>query len=155
MSESLPLDLPAAHKHFSATCFNAAWELMEKPQRDPQENEQMLLLAFASFYHWTQRPDCTREARSVSLWQVSRVYVLLGQAENAHRYAELCRAESEASHLSPFYIGYAYEALARAAMLARNRENVNVYLAQAKKLCEKILDAEAKALLLADLGTIV
>ena len=33
-------------------------------------------------------------------------------------------------------------------------KNMNIYLGQAQKLCDKVADAEAKALLLADLGTI-
>ena len=46
------------------------------------------------------------------------------------------------------------EALARAAMLARNKDGMKVYLLQAQKLSEKVADAEAKALLLTDLSTI-
>ena len=64
MTENLPFDLPTAHRHFAATCFNAAWELIDKPDRTPAEDEQMLLRTFASFYHWTQRADCTAENRS-------------------------------------------------------------------------------------------
>jgi hypothetical protein len=32
MSES-GVDLQAAHEHFSASCFNAAWDLIDKPNR--------------------------------------------------------------------------------------------------------------------------
>jgi hypothetical protein len=31
MAGEAHFDLVAAHKHFSAWCFNCAWELIEKP----------------------------------------------------------------------------------------------------------------------------
>lgn len=115
-------DLHAAHRHFSAVCFNTCWELIDRPARTSEEDEQMMLRAFASFYHWSQRPDFTAEKRCVSLWQVSRVYALLGHAEEARRYGEQCRAVNEDPSLPPYCPGYAYEALARAEMVAGNRE---------------------------------
>lgn len=61
MSNEPSFDLSAAHKYFSVDCFNRAWDIIDKTIRTPAEEEQMLLLAFASFYHWTQRPDCSAE----------------------------------------------------------------------------------------------
>ena len=34
-----------------------AWELIDKTQRSPQEDEEMLRLSMASHWHWTQRKD--------------------------------------------------------------------------------------------------
>jgi hypothetical protein len=34
---SANFDLAAAHKYFSAHCFNAAWDLIEKKDRTPAE----------------------------------------------------------------------------------------------------------------------
>jgi hypothetical protein len=149
-----PFDLAAAHRYFAAECFNGAWDLIDKPSRTPAEDEQMLLRTFASLYHWSQRPDCTAENRSVSLWQISRIYALLGQPENARRYAEQCRTESEAPGLPPYCLGYAYEALARAEMLAGNKTKMQKYLNAARKTSEKMTDEESRQMLLSDLDTI-
>ncbi len=41
-------DLSTAHKFFSADCFNNTWGLIDKENRSPEEDDQMLLLATAS-----------------------------------------------------------------------------------------------------------
>jgi len=58
-------DMPAAHKYFAAQCFNAAWDLIEKPDRTPEEDEQMIQLTQTSNWHWTQRDDYTRKYASI------------------------------------------------------------------------------------------
>jgi hypothetical protein len=95
-----------------------------------------------------------RRKRSISLWQVSRVYALLGQAENARRYAEQCLAVSDSPGLPSFCLGYAYEALARAALVARKKDKMREYLALAHQIAEKMTDEEDLGMLLADLATI-
>ena len=42
MPDSSSFDTKHAHKFFSSYCFNYAWELMEKSERDTEENEQMI-----------------------------------------------------------------------------------------------------------------
>ena len=59
MADQPAFDLAAGHRFFSAHCFNSAWEMIDKATRTVAEAEQMLLRAFASLYHWTQRADCT------------------------------------------------------------------------------------------------
>jgi hypothetical protein len=62
----------------------------------------MLHCAFAGLWHWTQRLDCTATNRSIGYWQISRIYALLGQADNAHRYGELCLKASQEPGVEPF-----------------------------------------------------
>lgn len=80
---------PAAHERFAAECFNACWELMEKAERTAQDDEEMLLLAHASLWHWTRRPDYGVAKRAIGHWQLSRVNCLLGRAEPALAHARL------------------------------------------------------------------
>ena len=114
----------------------------------------MLLLSMASAWHWTQRADCTAQNMSVAYWQLARVYALLKQADNARRYGELSLEKSKSEGIPPFYLGYAHEALARAEMVAGNKKKVAEYLAEARRAAERVTDAEAKKMLLADLETI-
>src|ERR1022692_3643135 len=86
-----------AHRIFSAQCFNRARDLIRKPHRTDPENEQMLLLSQASLWHWTQRPDCTSRNLSIAHWQLSRIYALLDQPENALGSAGMCLRYSEAT----------------------------------------------------------
>jgi len=154
MSQSLSFDIVAAHRYFSAECFNRAWDLIEKPQRTAEDDEKMLLLSLASLWHWTQRPDRTPTNLSVGYWQASRIYALLGQSDNARKYAQFCLRVCQGEDILPFYLGYAYEALARAEMVAGDREKMKDYLQKAMQVTEKMSDPEAKKQLLEDLSTI-
>ena len=147
-------DLEAAHKYFSADCFNRAWDLIEKKDRSPEENDNMLALSMSSFWHWTQRKDCTAENLSVAYWQLSRIFVLLDQSFNALRYGELCLVISQDPSLPPYCLGYAYEALARAHMKLGSEEKAIAYMEQAKKVSMRMKDPETRKSLLSDLDTI-
>jgi len=147
-------DVHAAHRYFSAYCFNAAWDLIDKAERSAEEDEAMLSLSLASTWHWTQREDCTPTNLSVSYWQTSRVYALLRQADNARRYAQLCLQASQGDDVPPFYLGYAYEALARAEAVAGRRQALAEYSRLARGAAERVSEPEDKKQLLADLDTI-
>ena len=112
-------DLATVHKYFSATCYNKTWEYMDNPNRTKEDDAAMLQTAMASLWHWTQREDATPQNFSIGGWQVSRVFCLLGQPDNARTYADSALKFAEGQ--PPFYIAYAYEALARAEMVAGNK----------------------------------
>jgi len=154
MSQKPDFDLSSAHRYFSAECFNRTWDFIQKPKRTAEDNQKMILLSLASLWHWSQRSDCTPTNLSIGYWQASRVYALVGQAENARIYGQLCIKASQGEAVLPFYLGYAYEALARAEMVAGNREKMTDYLQQAFQVAEQISDPEEKKMLLDDLSLI-
>ncbi len=147
-------DVNAAHRYFAANCFNHAWDFIDRPQRSPAEEDEMLLLAMASLWHWQQRPEATPTNLSVGYWQVSRVFALRGDAANARRYAALSLQTIQSAGAEPFHLGYAYEAMARAEMVAGSAEKAAEYLLQARTEAEKVEEAEDRALLLKDLDSI-
>ena len=147
-------DKARAHGFFSADCFNNAWGLIDKADRTPEESEQMLLLAMASVWHWTQREDHTASNLSVGYWQGSRIHALLGRADEARRYGQLALDAAEQGEADPFTIGYAHEALARAESLAGNAAKAAEHVERAKKAAEDVTDEESKTWLLDDLKTI-
>ncbi|RPI35180.1 MAG: hypothetical protein EHM70_00470 [Chloroflexota bacterium] len=148
-------NLEAAHRYFSADCFNRTWEFIEKTSRTPEEEEEMLRLCFASHYHWTQRPDCTASNLSIGYWPISRVFALLGQADKARRYAQRCLEASQSEGVEPALLGYAYEALARAELIAGNRDKAQDYIEKAHQAAVREPDPEDRRLLLADLASLV
>mgnify|MGYP001566686733 CR=1 FL=1 len=152
MSAQSDFDLQVTHRYFSASCFNKTWEFIDNPNRTEEDNLFMLQTAMASLWHWTQREDATPQNLSVGNWQVARVYALLGQADNARKYAEVSLKFSEGCE--PFYIGFAYEALARAEMIAGNVTKMNEYLKQAREFAGQVEDAEDKDVLSADIDSI-
>ncbi len=147
-------DLNRAHRFFSADCFNRAWYLIDRPRRTPQEDQEMLFLAIAALWHWRQREDCSPTNLSIGYWQVARIYTLLHQVENARSYALQCLEISKMGGVAPFYLGYAYEALARAEALAGNRLAMAEYLEEARRLAGRISDPEDRDQLLEDLETV-
>ena len=149
---SAALDLAAAHRHFPASCFNGVRELIDKPNRSPDEDRLMVSMCHASLYHWQQRPDCTSRSLSIGYWQLSRVYALLGEADNARKYGRLCLAHSQ--NEEPFYLGYAYEALTRAEFLAGNRAVAEEGLTLARLQAAKVIDAGEREMLRKDLETL-
>jgi hypothetical protein len=154
MPEGPNFDINAAHRYFAAECFNRAWDFIDKPQRSPAEDDEMLHMALTSLWHWLQRPDATPTNLSVGYWQVGRVYALLDDSTAARHYALLSLQTSQAADVEPFYRGYAYEALARAEALAGNTEKAAEYLGQARAEAEKVEEPEERNLLLKDLSTI-
>ena len=138
-----------AHRHFSAGCFNEVWELLDLPERTPEQERMMEHLAHASVYHWLQRDDGTAQNRSIGYWQLARVYAVLGEASRAAHYARVCIAVSEKGELAPFFVGYGYEAAARAAVVAG--KDAGEFLAKARELAEQVEAGEGKAMLVADL----
>jgi hypothetical protein len=147
-------DVTAAHRFFSADCFNRTWGLIDKMNRSPQEDQEMILLSTASLWHWTQREDCTPTNLSVGYWQLSRVYAAMGQAENARHYAHLCLDCSRNCGVAPFFLGYAYEALARAEAIAENLIEMGKYLEEARRQAARVSEEADREQLLGDLDTI-
>ncbi len=154
MTNQHAFDLDTAHRFFAVECFNKAWDLLDNPACTQDKDEEMLRLGFASYWHWTQHPDCEPGNLSISYWQLSRIYAVLGQAENARRYGERCLEVSQGEGMLPFQLGYAYEALARAESVAGNASKVKEYLASARQVVERMTDEETRNQLLADLETI-
>jgi len=154
MMKKPDFDADAAHKYFSTQCFNNAWGLIEKPHRTSEEDEEMVRLSLASHWHWTQREDYTNKERSIAHWQTSRIYAILGQADNARRYGQLCLEASRGDDLPPFCLGYAYEALARAESVDGHVDQMKKYLDKAQQVADTIPDPDTQKQLLEDLDTI-
>ncbi len=150
-------DFPAhsaeVHRYFSVLCFNQAWDLIDQSERTAADNEQMILLAHASFWHWTQRDDCKPVHRSIGYWQLSRVHARVpGLANLACHYARKCINVSESESLQPFYVAYGYEALARAERLAGNPVTSQSAEDHARDLLGRIDDREEREILERDLN---
>lgn len=141
-----------AHRHFSISCFNQTWEILNKESRSPEEEDQLIQLSLTSYYHWRQRIDHKPENISVALWLISRVYSVLNQSRNARIYGQRCLQYSLENKLNPFYTGYAYEALTRAEISARNREQAQDFLGLAEGMLKEVKEKEEISLLKADLN---
>ena len=82
MTASTPATLDAAdRRQLAVDLFNHVWTLLEKTDRTPMQDDEMLHAAHASRYHWGEVGEPVNFARGE--WQCSRVYAVLGRAEPA------------------------------------------------------------------------
>jgi hypothetical protein len=151
MANPTDTEIRSMHARFAAGCFNQAWKGIDSRSRTVEEEEAMLSAAHASFWHWSQRDDFAPRNRSVAYWQLSRVYALVGAQPLAQRFAERCIEVGEAAPLPPFFVGYGYEALSRARVLARDWVAARVHLEHAQALTDQVESEESRRLLQDDL----
>jgi hypothetical protein len=152
MGKDPGFDTALAHRYFAVDCFNKTWEFVDKPNRTREEDEQMIRLAQASLWHWTNRADCKSQQLSVGHWLLARVQALAGRSAESRSHADLCLQHSQGE--SPFFVGYAYEALARAEKVAGNTSLAAKYKAEAVRFSETVEDAGDRKQLIDDLATI-
>lgn len=142
------------HKSIASKCFNSAWDYVERPNRTPEDTETMIHLAHSSFWHWTQVEDHAPSNLSIGLWMLSRAYAIAELSERSVYFATRCVNVSEENKLPPFFVGYAFEALARAKALDNNKEEVTSLIDRAKLLAQEVEDDDDRELLLKDLSTV-
>jgi len=140
------------HKKFAADCFNGTWGLMEKIGRTPEETHKMIAMAYASLYHWGEIGTPLNLARSH--WQISRVWAIIGEGQNAFNHAMVCLNLCEMDDFGPFDLAYAHEALARAAMILGDDHAQAYHLGQAWEIGSQIPGAQEREYLFNDLKTI-
>ena len=142
-------DDPLSHLSLASALFNRTWELLDKQTLSDEEKAEMLTVAFASRYHWREAGEPRNFA--ISDWQVSRVAAVLGYPDLAEEYGQRSLETASRAHLGPFYEGYAYEAMARAARLAGDRALKKEHLDIAYDLLGQVEQADERELLSADL----
>lgn len=152
MRSSQTFDPATGHRYFSADYFNRVWDLLDQAQRTREEDEQMISMCHASLAHWRDRDDVEARHLSVGYWQLSRVYAVAGKGPPARRYARLCLEASAGE--APFYIGYGYEALCRAARLKGEHQEAVQYLADARRQLDLVADDDERKALGADLDNL-
>ncbi|CAG9620474.1 hypothetical protein [Sutcliffiella rhizosphaerae] len=140
------------HRTTAINLFNQVWDLMEKTNRNTEEDFQMIHKAHASRFHWGEVGEPVNISRGE--WQVSRAYAVLKRPEpslfHAKRNLEICLTHN----IHDFDLAFAYEALARAYSLAGEMEKKETYVTLAKEACDHIEKDTDRNIVLNDLATI-
>lgn len=140
------------HRKLAVDLFNFVWELLEKKDRTPEEDDTMIHAAHASRYHWGKAGGPVDLARGE--WQIARVYTVLGRAEPAHYHALRCLQICLANCIGDFDLAYAYEALARVYAIENKFIECAYYLKKARLAGELIAKQEDREHFFRDLATI-
>jgi hypothetical protein len=143
------------HRELAVGLFNQVWELLRVPNRSPFQDDQMVHAAHASRWHWGQvREGAGPQQLAVGEWQCSRVYSVLGRGEPAMHHARSSLAICEESGLGDWVLAAAYEALARAARVAGDRQRFGIWLDRARAATAAIADPEDRIVIEQDLASL-
>jgi hypothetical protein len=129
-----------AQRKIAVDLFNHVWDLMLKPDRTQDEDDEMLHAAHASRYHWGAIGKPENRARGE--WQVSRAYTVLGRGGAALYHANRCLEICEKYGIGDWDRAYAYEALSRANRVARHAAEAGKFRKLAREWGDRIKDRE-------------
>lgn len=128
--------------------FNETWGYLDKDSRTPEDDHAMLGSTLTSWYLWRQVGDAKNHC--ISDWQVARVFAVLGEGALAKRFAQA--SLDGAGDLGASYVGFAHEALARAAKVLGDSDALATHKEAAEALLDEIDDEESRELLVGDLA---
>jgi len=101
------------HRWFAVECNNRAWGLTSKTDRTPDEDRDMLYMAYSSAYHWSKVGAPVNDARAdVTL---AHVHALLGHGRPALQHAQRCLTFFENNASEDWDIAFAHAEVAHAA----------------------------------------
>jgi hypothetical protein len=145
---------PEQERKLAVDLFNHVWTLLERPERTPEQDDELINATHASCHHWSKIGTTANIARGE--WQISRVYCVLERPEPALYHAGRCLAycESNPDELEDWDLPFAYEALARAHAVAGNPAESERFAALARELGDRIQDEEDREMLDRDLATL-
>ena len=144
----------ATHRALGVALYNHTWTLLEKADRSPAETDEMIHAAHASRFHWSRAEGSEPANLARGEWQCSRVYAVLGRGEPALWHAGRCVAINEAAGNADWDIASAYEAMARASVVAGDREAAAEWKAKAAAALDGIADADDREVIEGDLATL-
>ncbi len=143
-------ELASWHRTLAPLDFNHTWSLLDLAERTREQEDEMLASAFAQRHHWYAVGDPKKWA--IADWQVSRVFSVLGHADLARRFGERSLAVAKDNDLDPFVVGFAHEAIARAAAEVDDLATFEEHLDAARTQLPLITDPEDRGILESDLG---
>jgi len=134
-----------AHRFFARTTNGLAWELLERPARNRDEDEHMVSAAYTSLFHWRQVGTPANWQRGE--WLVARVQAALGRNAEAMRHGRACMdlTQSHPEAMDAFDVAFAHEGMARVLALAGEPEAATAHLRRAEEAGRGIQDPEDRA----------
>lgn len=153
MAESpTPETIAQMQRWFAVECNNACWALIDRKDRSPSEDREMLYCAYAAAYHWSKAGTPLNGARAELA--LAHTHGLLGHASLALDYARSALEYFENHPCEDWDLAFGHAALAFAEAVAGNREKHALHYAQARRLGEAIIDPQDKAIFLDSFASI-
>lgn len=131
-----------AHRWFAIELNNNSWDLLENPNRSPDENYELLHAVHASCHHWRQVGKPINEIRALCL--IINAYVQVGLPKAAVFHASSMNALMQAhkDQCADWDWAFAADASSRACKLAGLEEEAEQWREKANKARNAIADNE-------------
>jgi hypothetical protein len=133
----------AGHRDLAAETYNAAWDLLDSPDRTPAQDDEVLTLAFASRWHWGEAAGGD-EQLAVGDWFIGHVSAHLGLAPLAVRFSGRALDRVESTGGGGWLLASAFEGMARAHACAGDGEGRERYTRLAEAALDAIEDPEER-----------
>jgi len=138
------------HRTLAISTYQHCWQLLDS-DRTPEQDRDLVGLAFTSRYHWGFAGGSTEHA--IADWMVSRCLAAVGDAVLSRRFADSSLGFLDDE--SPAWLRASlYEGLARACAAGGDREGRDEYVARARAELEAEPDPEDRALIEAQLDDV-
>jgi hypothetical protein len=145
-------DAPAWHRTFAGAAFNRSWDLIDKADRSPADEAELLTAVFASRYHW--EPIGNDENKAIGDWQIAHAASQLGLAPIALRFATAALERTQAAGRDDWLLASCYEGVARAHAIAGSPGERDRYIALARAVLDTVEDPEDRELIESQISTI-
>ncbi|MFX1239572.1 MAG: hypothetical protein ACFFA0_11035 [Promethearchaeota archaeon] len=155
MSKTFETESLEFHEKIAKSTFNKTWDFLDKKDRTAEDDLDMIHTVHTSRYHWGILVS-EGKGGPINLqrgeWIISRVYSVLEKGEPALYHAKKCLELTEKNDIKDFDLAFAYEAMARASALLKNKKDYEKYFKLAKEAGEKIKKKDDKDYFFEDLN---
>ena len=144
---------PDVHRQLGRDLFNKAWDLIDRNDRNATDDNEMLLTAAASRWHWGQVGSAEQVATGD--WQVAHVASLMGDGPLALRFARGALDAAEKQGWDGWRLASAHEGVARAYATNGDAAKASEHVAAARAALEREPSAEDRQLVADQLATVL
>jgi hypothetical protein len=141
-----------AELKLSKQIFSEAWDLIDNPDRTPEQDRRMLIAACTAWWHWDKVG--TEENRAISDWQVAHVASLLGYGDLALEFASSAMERTAAGEMPDWMRASALEGLARAHAAAGHQPERDDYLRMAREALDDISEDGEREMISGQIDTV-
>src|SRR4051794_3081842 len=145
---------PEVHRALAAGLYNRTWDLLEREDRTPADDAELIDTAHASGWHWRQVGNAANLARGH--WILARVYATLGHGREAVYHAGRANEvlDEGGEGIEDWDRPAAAEAMARALIADGDLAGAAAWKAKAEDLLAAVVDADDRGVVENDLATL-
>jgi hypothetical protein len=145
---------PAHHRRLADELVQTVWALIERPDRGPDDDAEMVHAAHAARWHQARAEGCEPPELAIAEWLIAHVYAIAGRAEPSSHHAQASLDFCRKHRVEGTILAYAYEALARASAVGGDEVACEQWLEKAWSAAATVSDTATRERLEADLGGI-